>query len=124
MPPRDEVLLQRRLEDRLLDLGLRIGGGTQRYLFIEPIDRELSLTDQVDLVDWCLGHMQPVQIAVSSFTCARTLLPVAVKVMRIGRFDQACIAVSWLYRMGRIRAEQYVEILGGFVPALGGELLA
>lgn len=124
MPERAEVQMQRSLEDHMADLGLRIGGGTQRHLFIEACDRELSLTDQIDLADWCLLRTQATQIVVTTLTGANKMPPVTTKVLRIDRWDLATIGVGLLYRMGRIKAEVYAEILGGFVADASGELFA
>lgn len=125
VPWREELEVERMLEDRLAALGLRIGGGAQRQLFIEAADRELSLADQIDVVDWCLCHTPATQVAVSSLTAgASRPLPVTIQVMRVERFNLASLHVSWLYRMGRLRADQYAEISGGFVAAPDGELFA
>jgi len=124
MPHRSEVQLERDLEDHLRDLGLRVGGGSQKHLFIEAEDRELALADQIDLADWFLSSTRATHVAVTNLTRARTMPPATSKVLRIDRFDLASLAVGWLYRMGRIRAEQYAEILGGFLPDPNGELFA
>lgn len=121
---RSETQLQRGIEDHVHELGMRIAGGTQRHLYITADDRDLALADQIDLVDWCLTHTQATQVAVTSLTWVSTMRPVTVKVLSVERFDLATFAVSWLYRMGRICAEQYAEILGGFLPDPNGELFA
>lgn len=123
-PERDQVQMQRNLEDHLADLGLRIGGGAQRHLYIEAADLELTIADQVDLADWCLLATAATQISVTSFTSSHVMPPVTAKVLRIDRWDLATMSVSLLYRMGRIRAEQYAEILGGFLADPNGELFA
>lgn len=124
LPVRAEVTLMRDLEDHLTDRGLRIGGGTQRHLFIESLERDVSLVDQIDLVDWCLLRTPVTQIAVTDLTSARLSPPVAAKVLHIDRWDLATLGVGLLYRIGRITAAQYAEILGGFVTTADGELFA
>ncbi len=129
MPPgmtgREELTVERRLADHVSDLGLIVGEGAQRRAFVHADDRELSLTDQIDLTDWCLCHTPATHVAVSGLADAAIWpLPLTAQVLRIDRFDPALIAVSCLYRMGRIQAEQYLQMLGGFTPALQGRLFA
>lgn len=130
MPPgmaeREQVRMERSLHDHLADCGLRLGGGTQRTLYVEPesAGRELTLGEQVELADWCLRDTKTLQIAVSSLTSVSLMPPLKLAVWRVQRWDLAAMSVSMLYRLGRIRAEQYVEILGGFVPEHRGELFA
>lgn len=122
LSPRAEIEFLRSLEDQILDRGMRIGGGTQLKLFIEADDRDLALTDQVDLIDWFLLRGMAGDLAVSSLTISRTLIPVTNKVLRISRWDMATIGVGLLYRIGRLKPEQYVELLGGFQANTSGEL--
>lgn len=124
LSPRAEIEFLRSLEDQILDRGMRFGGGTHLHLFIEADDRDLSLADQVDLIDWCLFCGMAWDLAVSSLTISRTLIPVTSKVLRISRWDMATIGVSLLYRIGRLKPEQYVELLGGFQANTSGELFA
>lgn len=124
LSPRAEIEFLRSLEDQILDRGMRFGGGTQLRLFIEADDRDLALADQVDLIDWCLLRGMAGDLAVSSLTPARTLIPVTRKVLRISRWDMATIGVGLLYRIGRLKPEQYVELLGGFQANTSGELFA
>ncbi len=123
---REQVRIERCLQDHLADCGLRLGGGTQRDLYVEPeiASRELTLGDQVELAGWCLRETKALQVAVSSFTSVSLMPPLNLEVWRIQRWDLAVVSVSMLYRLGRIRAKQYVEILGGFVPEHSGSLLA
>ncbi len=105
----------RKLEDAIDGLGLQIGGGTQLHLYIEGHGKELSLTDQIDLADWCLLHTEATEIVLTEFTSERWLPPAHGRVLRIGGWDLAVIGVALLYRMGRIKADLYAELLGGFV---------
>jgi len=119
MPPglsaRTQTKRLRRLEDAIDGLGLQIGGGTQLHLFIETPSKELSLTDQIDLADWCLLNTEATEIVLTEFTEERGLPPTHGRVLRIGGWDLAVIGVALLYRMGRIKADLYAELLGGFV---------
>lgn len=124
LSPREEVQFLRNLEDQILDRGLRIGGGTQLHLFIEAEDRDLALADQVDLIDWCLLGGTACDMAVSSLTASRLLVPITSQILRISRWDMATIGVGLLYRIGRLKPEQYVELLGGFQANTSGELFA
>ncbi len=129
LPPgtaeREQLRIERCLHDHLVDCGLCLGGGTQSTLYVEPetASRELTLGDQVELADWCLRETKALQIAISSLTSVSLMPPVNLEVWRIQRWDLAVLSVSMLYRLGRIRATQYVEILGGFVPVYSGDLL-
>ncbi len=122
---REELSVDRRLVDHVSDLNLIVSKGPQRHVFVSSDERVLSLTDQIDLADWCLCQTPATHVAVSSLESAATLPPaLPSQVFRIERFDRAVMAASCLYRMGRIHAEQYVQILGGFTPALQGRLFA
>lgn len=115
MSTRTQTKRLRKLEDAIEDLGLQIGGGTQLHLFIEALGKELSLTDQIDLADWCLLHTEATEIVLTEFTAERVVPPAHGRVLRIGGWDLAAIGVALLYRMGRIKADLYAELLGGFV---------
>lgn len=120
--PREERQLQRNLEDLLLDRGLRVLGGTQLHLFVEAQDREISLTDQVDLIDWCLLQGMASEIAVSDLTGEGNMPARVTSVLCVASWDLATIGVGLLYRIGRIKPQQYVELLGGFQPNPSGKL--
>ncbi|MBH9578155.1 hypothetical protein [Inhella proteolytica] len=124
MGERAERHLMRDLEDHLAQVGLRIDGGTQRHLYIRGTERELTLADQIDLVDWLLLRTTVARIDVTEFTDDATRIPVTSKVMRVGRWDLATLGVGLLYRIGRIKPELYAEILGGFVDEPNRELFA
>ncbi len=111
------------LQDRLSELDLKVEESQGLHFFIEGEELEPSISEQVALADWCLCHTPATLVAISSMLeGANFPLQGSVQAMRIERSDQAAGAVSWLYRMGRIRAEQYVEILGGFSPVNTGRL--
>ncbi len=127
-PATDEggrALTERSLQDYLAGCGLRVGGRTERYLYIEAASpgRELTLTDQVELADWCLHETDALQIVVSSFTSVNRLPPMFLGVLRLRRSDLATLSVATLYRLGRVNAAQYAEILRGFVQSYSDELL-
>ena len=129
LPPstdeRAKVLMERSLQDHLAGCGLRVGGRTERYLYIEAAspDRELTLSDQVELADWCLHETDALQIVVSTFTSVNRFPPMFLGVLRLRRSDLATLSVATLYRLGRINAAQYAEILRGFVQSYSDELL-
>jgi len=119
------ALTERSLQDYLAGCGLRVGGRTERYIYIEAAvpDRELTLSDQVEVADWCLHETDALQIVVSSFTSVNRFPPMFLGVLRLRRSDLATLSVATLYRLGRINAAQYAEILRGFVQSYSDELL-
>jgi len=58
----------------------------------------------------------------SSLTTARVMVPLGGEVLRIDRRDLVSLGVGLLYRMGRLTAGQYAEMLGGVVAYSDGEL--
>jgi len=86
-----------------------LADGTQLQMTIDSASRPLSTTDQVDFVAWLMLSMP-----VASVHIAGT--PSTVKqgqvVFRASRSDLALCPVLALYRLGRLRAEHVVDVLG------------
>jgi hypothetical protein len=108
--------LERHLEDYAeaheLDLG-----GHHRHRSVQASDRSLSITDQVDLIDWLVD--QP-GVSVVRISCLSARLDEAEAVWQGGSVqasicDVGLIGLAILYRARRIRADQYLQILGGFM---------
>ncbi|MDN3923221.1 hypothetical protein [Roseateles violae] len=111
----DEVRFARAFEDYVGGQGLCLSGGPLLSQ-ITGQTRSLSLQDQVNLIDWML--LQPQVRAVSVTPLAAELEPTLnsdVGLLRVPALDLGVIAVCLLYRMGRLKPEQYIEILGGYV---------
>jgi hypothetical protein len=103
--------LEQAVEDYADDHDLAISGTQLRY-DVQAQGRNTTAADQVALLDWLVD--QP--------TLRRVRLGTLAKVgngpgsyLEVATGDMAVIGVTLLYRLGRLRAEQYLQILGGFV---------
>jgi len=124
LPLQDSRKLERRLEDYAEAQGLQFEGTQLRHLVSAP-DRQVSVDDQVALIDWLID--QPGLIAVR-------LGPIGGRAeagadgegqvegqggdaafIQIRSGDIALIGLTLLYRCGRITAALYLQILGGYV---------
>jgi|JI10StandDraft_1071094.scaffolds.fasta_scaffold464495_2 hypothetical protein len=86
-----------------------LADGTQLQMTIDSASRPLSTTDQVDFVAWLMLSMP-----VASVHIVGTPSPVkqGQVVFRALRSDLALGPVLALYRLGRLRAEHVVDVLG------------
>jgi len=113
--PAEQARFQRRLEDHLAEHDL-LGSGAPLQMLIWADERSLTTTDQVDLLVWAIG--QPGVNAVelgplvphAGMPGERGSQPVVV-----ARFSDLCLVpIIWLYQASRLKAEQVIELLGGF----------
>ena len=90
--------------------------GTPLQGCIEGRDRDVSLTDQVNLIDWLVNQPTVRAVQVSPLTGA---LDDPGRwdggTLRVPVLDMRVIAVCLLHRLGHLRPLQYIEILGGYV---------
>jgi hypothetical protein len=105
----------RALEDYAEQHGLCISGGPL-LCSVCGLEHELSLADQVHLIDWLLALPLVRAVAVTPFSAELRRDPNAEDgLLRVPVADFRVAAVCVLYRLGHLRPEQYIELLGGFV---------
>jgi hypothetical protein len=103
----------RRLEDHAEANELVLEGDHYLY-FVRGATRGLTCTDQVDLAN-LLFDVPGVQCAVLGPLVEEPEDEREAAFVRVGALDMATIAATMLYRLGRVSAELYLQILGGFV---------
>ena len=90
-----------------------------RFVVRSP-DRSLTPSDQVDLLDWLIDY--PALCTATVSPLVRGLDQPANRddgYLPVRATDTALIGLTPLYRARRVSAEQYIEILGGFIrPAV------
>ena len=88
--------------------------GTQLRLDVQAHGRPTTAEDQVALLDWLVDQPGLRRIRLGALGRDRHR-PAGYLQVAFG--DMAVIGVTLLYRLGRLKAEQYLQILGGFVRA-------
>jgi hypothetical protein len=119
--PHDELHFERELADYLDTRDLQ-WWGTHLHAVIWCADRELTETDQVDLLVWLIENYTPtaVQLGPLGPLGSSPALPSrtnSIPVVRAQFSDLTVIPISWLYRAGRASARQVLEMLGGYTTA-------
>jgi hypothetical protein len=76
------------------------------------LGRPTTAKDQVALLDWFVDRPALRRVRVGAL---RSAAAGQGGYLQVASCDMAVIGVTLLYRLGRLRAEQYLEILGGFV---------
>jgi hypothetical protein len=119
--PHDELRFERELADYLDARDLQ-WWGTHLHAGIWCADRELTETDQVDLLVWLIENYTPTVVQMSALGSlgANPAPPNradSVPVVRAQFSDLTVIPISWLYRAGRATARQVLEMLGGYTTA-------
>lgn len=98
-------------------------GGSQLVQIVSAEDRSLTVTDQVDFMDWLIDQPGISCVRVSTLT-SKLDISDARSVWQAGAAhvsvcDLGVIGLTILYRARRITADLYLQILGGFMrPAL------
>jgi hypothetical protein len=114
--------LDRAVEDYAEAHKFDLGGG-QLVLVVSAEDRSLTVTDQVDFMDWLIDQPGISCVRVSTLT-SKLDISEARSVWQVGAAhvsvcDLGVIGLTILYRARRITADLYLQILGGFMrPAL------
>ena len=119
LTPAEEPAFTRRLDDYMAARHLPFGGAPLRFIVWSP-DRSLTPSDQVDLLDW-LTDDPAVCTAMVSPLVRRLDQPAGRDdgYLPVRATDTALIGLTPLYRARRVSAEQYIQILGGFIrPAV------
>jgi hypothetical protein len=103
--------LERALEEYAEDHDLEINGAQLKFA-VQAQGRSATAEDQVALLDFLVDRpgLRRVRLGALRWPGAGQGSHVDV-----ATGDMAVIAVTMLYRLGRLRAEQYLQILGGFM---------
>ena len=103
--------LERAIEDYAEAHDLEMSGTQLRFL-VQALGRPTTAEDQVALLDWLVDRpgLRRVRVGTLHSTAAGQGC-----YLQVASGDMAVIGVTLLYRLGRLKAEQYLEILGGFV---------
>lgn len=111
--------VERAFEDRAEAHQLVLEGHQLSYC-ISALDRDLTLVDQVDVLDWALDFQEVAKIEVRmlSATPGRPTQQVTASVTAYAA-DPARQALSLLYRSRRITPSCYISAIGGFTRPVG-----
>lgn len=103
--------LERAIEDYAEARELDVSGTQLRYC-VHAVGRPTTAEDQVALVDWLVDRpgLRRVRLGALRRTPAEH-----GAYLQLASGDMAVIGVTLLYRLGRLKAEQYLQLLGGFV---------
>jgi hypothetical protein len=103
--------LERAIEDYAAEHELDVSG-TQLRFSVQALGRPTTAEDQVALLDWLVDRpdLRRVRLGALGRTAAEK-----GAYIQLASGDMAVIGVTLLYRLGRLKAEQYLQILGGFV---------
>lgn len=112
------MALERKLEDFSRERELVLGGHhLQRVLW--SVQRSLSAADQVEFMDWVIDLPGIVSVNVSPLLPDRNLpAPLSEGYLRLMPLEPSVIGLTLLHRLGHIKPEFYLQILGGFVRPL------
>jgi hypothetical protein len=103
--------LERAIEDYADAHDLDMSGTQLRFL-VQALGRPTTAEDQVALLDWLVDRPGLRRVRVGAL---RRSAAGQGAHLQVASGDMAVIGVTLLYRLGRLNAEQYLEILGGFV---------
>ena len=113
------VALEREIEDFAQARELWLGGDQLRRVLTSP-QRSLSAADQVELLDWLVDRPGIAAVNLSPLLPGLGFpAPLSEGYLRLMPLEPAVIGLTLLYRLGHIKPELYLEILGGFVRPLG-----
>jgi len=110
--------LERQIEDFARERELVLGGHhLQRALW--SLQRSLSAADQVEFLNWVVDLSGIASVSLSPLLPDQNLpAPLSEGYLRLMPLEPSVIGLTLLYRLGHIKAELYLEILGGFVRPL------
>jgi hypothetical protein len=108
-------MIERQLEDFARERELMLGGHhLQRVLW--SLQRSLSAADQVEFLNWAVDLPGIVAINLSPLLPDQSLpAPLSEGYLRLAPLDLPVVGLTLLHRLGHIKPELYLEILGGFV---------
>lgn len=111
----EQAAYQRRLEDYIQGQDIFMRGDHLRGVLWSP-ERSMTAEDQVTLINWLIDDP-----AVSMFSLSPLNDTVDDYALReegyldVQPWDLGLIGLTVVYRMGRVDAKTYLQILGGFV---------
>jgi hypothetical protein len=120
MTPAAEFLMEWALALYFFEHELQADGG-QLSAVIRSGDRSLTAVDQADLLIWLIYEVEVPAVVLGP------LIEVGMErgtdcdggALRVFRSDPSLAALTVLYRQHRIDADQFLDVLGGFVlPAV------
>ena len=113
--PSAEFDFARRLEDYVSEHGLSMTGAPV-CPSLWSAERSLNAIDQVELIEWLIADPIAPTVLLSPLNSRVDVIAGAGTAwLRAEVTDMALIPLAWLYSSHRISAEQYLQILGGFV---------
>ena len=117
--PSAESAFARRLDDYLSDRRFSMTGAPL-CLVLWSEERSLSAIDQVDFIEWLISDpISPTVVLSPLIERIDVIADRGAGWPRADVTDLTLVPLKWLYSIHRISAEQYLEILGGFVrPAV------
>ncbi|KPF45254.1 hypothetical protein D621_18095 [beta proteobacterium AAP51] len=86
--------------------------GMQLRFSVQAVGRPTTAEDQVALLDWLIDRPGWRRVRVGALRGPSASHGAH---LQVNSGDMALIGVTLLYRLGRLKAEQYLQILGGFV---------
>jgi hypothetical protein len=113
--PYSEQVFERDLAD-YMESRLLVWWGTQLHAEVWSDDRDLTESDQVDLLFWLIESPTPTTVEIGQLG-PHTGMPFrrgALPVVRVQSSDLMLIPMIWLYRAGRITAKHVLEMVGGY----------
>jgi len=113
--PQAEQVFERSLADYMDSRDLQ-WWGTHLCATVRSDDRDLTESDQVDLLLWLVEGVTPTTVEIGPLSPG-TGMPArrdSLAVVRAQSSDLMLIPMIWLYRAGRVNAKQVLEMLGGF----------
>lgn len=111
-----EVRLYRTGLDRYLDDNDLSRSMNPLHMLVWATDRSLTLADQIDLLVWMAHDGRAMAVEISPLQ-VHMGLPAGrdrVPTLPVRLADNALLSMAWLYRSGHLRAQQCIEMLGGF----------
>jgi hypothetical protein len=109
--------LERCIEDYADAHELQVSGHHLTYV-VSASDRSLTTVDQVDLLDWLIDQPGVRNVRLSPLALGDSPAAWADGFVLVASCDVPVIGLKLLYRCRRVTAEQYLQILGGFVRSL------
>lgn len=110
--------LERQIEDFARERELMLGGHQLQHV-LWSLQRSLSAADQVEFLDWVVGVAGIASVNLSPLLPDQDLpAPLSQGYLRLMPLEPVVIGLTILHRLGHIKPELYLEILGGFVRPL------
>lgn len=111
-----EVRLYRDSLDRFLDVHGLSRSMNPLHMLVWAVDRSLTLADQIELLVWMVhdGRAAALEIGPLQMHMGLPAGRDRVPTLPARLADNSLLSMAWLYRAGRLPAEQCLAMLGGF----------